>query len=1393
MIEGNSQEWEEYGARLLDAPPVAPGVSSSQESESEFPEASGESQGAHAGPFLLSSAEEITSETESAFEYPEISELQENLEASSPEFEAQEQSESLSEVDCHGRTVAQENISAAHSLELDPYANIRSGMAPEHAGLEANELTVILGGRPAIVALHQMVGSPEMRQATLASLLGKSARKTVRHSGADVSIPAYLRLVSHLCRQAAEQSETESRDETVLSEDHSHASESWLNSSAETSESERSCDSEYEGPQTFELPQQDEEFRTDRFPQKLRDLFSKTDSAAWRPMLTQAITSGFKNPRELADLIFFMQHRERLANGLGKLIDKNEPDYIKLHAEWNLYETFAMTRLTPSFVPSVFLPANPSSDYLEYVNPPASGRITLMLNGRTSGKPWTEAFDAMQKTVESLGTNDSVFLAAFMLNPTLLTLPRTDMKTWGDLFVSKAQQGVKIRILLTGIPDPGPGWKSDLGNLDSLIGRLSSDARDNLKYIVSMHPARLNLDVQLGLDLKTKSLFLKSVKSVQTGGKSYDVATHHQKFMVVKKSGTTIAYCGGLDISPQRTPQGWSTNFIWHDTHAMLEGRIARDLEREFVLRWNREKDKPKASSQPAGKLMEPLTLAAFDKKDEAADKNTHKLQVLRTVSVGATPADIRRDDVWQAYFKLIASAKNFLFIENQYFHEPALAKAILKQTENESGLIVMIVISKVTDDPDDPFTRHGKAQQNESFTILSGITPKERLRVYSLDGRLVHSKVIMADDRALCMGSTNADPRDFFMDTQLNVLLDDPGAVSQFRHKLWAHDLGLSAETVKQWKVSEFFAQWDKVAKQNENPATTPDKMPGEDVISFDPTKVFGKRSPIADVLTEVSSESMEAEQPSAGEQSSFESESSFEQFFESEIDGSNLKWSGATQDQLDFMRAVYARHVANSQARRTFIADVPADNLSAVENQQRLRTEAASNCVTLLADARAALAAAQNSGDTSALEINRVNVVSGYRSASQQFTIWQNNFPKYYSQTAAHRSSLSGGAHGMEAISYQTSYIGNRVAAPGFSNHNDGRAVDLGADLTRSRRLTAGSSAASISLWRSSWLFQWLSNNAANYGFFQNTAINEPWHWEYRGTSEISPAQEADVTVVSSGNIYNSNTTLLKTHRGMQPDLYVCWNYASAIPSSVDVIVHLHGHSSDRGKMLLKNKVAASGLDFSDPAGVGGGRTGPSVGIIPRGDYAPRAATRVRAANPDVYAFPALVGPTAMNDLIAFGLGRFASAVGASGSVPRNRLILTCHSGGGDWLGSILPNIDPDEIHLFDAMYSTPPALLAWIDRHVASDDAGKPGTSAFRMFYTSKEFTTPNDNAIAIAARIRTALQKATNTQALARYFKVEWTTVGHPDIPRTYGWQLLADASAKVSQTRQLSPP
>jgi phosphatidylserine/phosphatidylglycerophosphate/cardiolipin synthase-like enzyme len=563
------------------------------------------------------------------------------------------------------------------------------------------------------------------------------------------------------------------------------------------------------------------EFRLNRLPAKVQQFFSKGGDS-WRDAVVEAIRAGIRNPNDLADLIFFMQYPTRMTAGVGKPLDKREPDFVKLRAEWNLYRTIATGLLKPAAAKpacAVFLPANRSRNYEDYVAAPTTGRITLLINGRNASvsgpnRDQTKAFDSMQITVESLGPNDSIFLANWQFMPTEVPLTVRSfagMRTWGDLFKSKAKDGVKIRIIISHLPPAAAMFQTNLNPLNQIIGELPVSARDNLKYIFSKHPADL-------------------------------VASHHQKFMVVKKGKTIIAYCGGLDISFNRTPAGWGPNFVWHDIHAKLEGLIARDLEREFVLRWNREKDKSTASMLPGWKSFETLAQAPVTSVDREISKNIHKLQMLRTVSVGMTPPDIRRDDIWQGYFRLIGCATRFLFMENQYFHEPKMADAIVKQAQAQSGLIVIIVVTSISDDPANMYTQHCLALRHEFFARLSRGLPPSRLRVYTKFVAMVHSKLILVDDRVLSMGSANANPRGFFLDTELNVMLDDAEAVTRFRHRLWSHDLGVTEESVATWAVSDFIAKWDAVAKANEG--KTPDQMTGEGFIPFGPRNVQGKRS---------------------------------------------------------------------------------------------------------------------------------------------------------------------------------------------------------------------------------------------------------------------------------------------------------------------------------------------------------------------------------------------------------------------------------------------------------------------------------------------------------------------------------------------------------------------
>jgi phospholipase D1/2 len=226
---------------------------------------------------------------------------------------------------------------------------------------------------------------------------------------------------------------------------------------------------------------------------------------------------------------------------------------------------------------------------------------------------------------------------------------------------------------------------------------------------------------------------------------------------------------------------------------------------------------------------------------------------------------------VWRGYFRLIGRATRFLYLENQYFYEPALADAIIRQAEAQPQLIVIVMGGTGTDDvqtlrPDATWadraqfdaTQNGFALRLEFYRRLCAapLTPG-RVRVYTLsypDG-ILHSKLILADDEALSIGSANANPRGFFFDSELNLMLDHAPAVRHFRHRLWGHNLGVPPATVASWAPEQFFGRWDAVAKLNQGVDGQPDAaahMVGEGVVPFRPLESkdrrfrAGRRGPI-------------------------------------------------------------------------------------------------------------------------------------------------------------------------------------------------------------------------------------------------------------------------------------------------------------------------------------------------------------------------------------------------------------------------------------------------------------------------------------------------------------------------------------------------------------------
>jgi hypothetical protein len=291
------------------------------------------------------------------------------------------------------------------------------------------------------------------------------------------------------------------------------------------------------------------------------------------------------------------------------------------------------------------------------------------------------------------------------------------------------------------------------------------------------------------------------------------------------------------------------------------------------------------------------------------------------------------------------------------------------------------------------------------------------------------------------------------------------------------------------------------------------------------------------------------------------------------------------------------------------------------------------------------------------------------------------------------------------------------------------------------------------------------------------------------------LVPAGEADVAAVA----------LLADHHDVGPDMILRWNEIADLSAGIDVVVHLHGFSSDRRLDLRRRKLGISGLDFvpppvppdgdvpAQPAWTG--RRRPTLLILPRG--------RARPGHPAAYDFPALVRPNAFIQLVDAALREFEARTGIGRRVAARRVVLTAHSGGGAALDAILPHtagtpLDPHEVHAFDALYGRPSGLRGWVDRRLRRDVerlragvadpagwlAGDGG--ALRILYLhGNERATTRPGSLAVQAAAHDLIPRRTAyTGLLERRYRAEVARIGHALIPYWYGGRLLAEVTAEV---------
>jgi phosphatidylserine/phosphatidylglycerophosphate/cardiolipin synthase-like enzyme len=282
-------------------------------------------------------------------------------------------------------------------------------------------------------------------------------------------------------------------------------------------------------------------------------------------------------------------------------------------------------------------------------------------------------------------------------------------------------------------------------------------------------------------------------------------ACHHQKVLVIDDR---LAFCGGGDISVDR----WDTpghldddarrimpdqeyHAPRHEVMMMVDGEAARalgDLARERWRRCTKEvlAPPPDAGGDPWPNQVPPA-LTDVDvaiARTEPAWKGRPLVPEIRKLAL-----------------ECIASAKDTIYLENQYFASPVITEALAARLAEPDGPEVVLISTGQAPSWFDQMTMD--RARGAMIWRLRSADVFGRFRAFwpatsRGDTVIVHSKVSIIDDRIARVGSANLNNRSGGFDTEceLAVECDDEErrlAIAAFRDRLIGHFMGCTGDSV--------------------------------------------------------------------------------------------------------------------------------------------------------------------------------------------------------------------------------------------------------------------------------------------------------------------------------------------------------------------------------------------------------------------------------------------------------------------------------------------------------------------------------------------------------------------------------------------------------------------
>lgn len=287
--------------------------------------------------------------------------------------------------------------------------------------------------------------------------------------------------------------------------------------------------------------------------------------------------------------------------------------------------------------------------------------------------------------------------------------------------------------------------------------------------------------------------------------------SHHQKVLIVKRGEKLVAYCGGIDMNPNRIRvENPNTGQPHHDTHCRIIGPSAHDMLATFLSRWKHHPESSRFSALRGAREPVPGPVSTPAHAD-APFGGTTSVLIARTFNPTRSrpPQVVRERSVKPILLDAIRNARRFIYCEDQYLIDLDTADALAAALPRLAHVTILIPGSPISDLP---FGKEYRRDFVERILSRVSATDRAKLGVFQLstsqssptfgNHTYVHSKSWVFDDELAVIGTANCNRRSYTFDSEVAAFIFDdasprgdtgrlrPTFAQQYRMGLWQHHL---------------------------------------------------------------------------------------------------------------------------------------------------------------------------------------------------------------------------------------------------------------------------------------------------------------------------------------------------------------------------------------------------------------------------------------------------------------------------------------------------------------------------------------------------------------------------------------------------------------------------